>query len=98
MHYFPALSAYISRFGTQEGGGSIEGARTLNEKYLNQVDERPWPLPYVQAAFRVWWLAEYSGWYGEHYDGSLTQNQIDEGRSDHIVGETARMLIWNIRE
>jgi nuclear pore complex protein Nup205 len=79
-HYFPALSAYISRFGSQEGGASIEEARALNDKYLNQADEQPWLLPYVQAAFRAWWLAEYSSWYGEHYDGSLPQSQLDEGQ------------------
>jgi nuclear pore complex protein Nup205 len=84
VHYFPAIAAYIARCGGQEGGVSIADARALNEKIfssqaLSQEGKDPWALPYVHAAFRAWWLAEYSSWYGEHYDGSLPQNQLEEG-------------------
>jgi len=77
VHYFPALSAYISRFGGQEGA-SIDEARALNEKLLGQKADA-WSLTYINAAFRAWWLAEYSSWYGEHYDGSLLAHELLEG-------------------
>ena len=32
----------------------------------------------MHAAVRAWWLAEYSGWYGENYEGPLPQNQLTE--------------------
>jgi nuclear pore complex protein Nup205 len=81
VHYFPALSAFTSRYGGQDGGASIADARALNEKILGQKDQNPWPLIYVQAAIRSWWLAEYSSWYVEHYDGSLSPNKLEEGQS-----------------
>lgn len=81
MHYFPALGAYVSRFGAPEGSGLIENARALNEKLLRQTDQDRWALHYVNAAFRVWWLAEYSGWYGEnHVASSITGSVLEEGR------------------
>lgn len=78
VHYFPALSAFISRFGGQDGGASNADARALNEKLFPQGEEDPWPLVYVHAAIRSWWLAEYSSWYGEHYDGSLAPNKLED--------------------
>lgn len=81
MHYFPALSAYISRFAGVDGGGSLEDARALNDKLLGQPDKSPWALPYVHAAFRAWWFAEYSGWYGENYDGTSPDTHAEQGGS-----------------
>lgn len=67
----------------------------MNEKLINQADQNPWTLTYVHAAFRAWWLAEYSGWYGEHYDGSLPQSQLDEGQfKNYSISET-NILIRN---
>lgn len=37
-------------------------ARDLHSK-LFHTEETPWTLSYLQAAFRAWWLAEYSGFY-----------------------------------
>ena len=80
VHYFPALSAFISRFGGQDGGTSNADARALNDKLFPQREEDSWPLVYVHAAVRSWWLAEYSSWYGEHYDGPLAHNKLEEGQ------------------
>jgi nuclear pore complex protein Nup205 len=77
VHYFPALSAYISRFGGHEG--DIHEADILNQRLFIQAEQNPWTLTYVHAAVRVWWLAEYSGWYGEDYDGNMSQKQQEEG-------------------
>ncbi|KAH8801581.1 nucleoporin Nup186/Nup192/Nup205 [Xylogone sp. PMI_703] len=74
LHYFPALGSYITQFGSPEGNGSIDDARALNGKVLHQTDQQPWTLSYVHAAIRAWWIAEYSGWYGENYDGSAATN------------------------
>ncbi|KAF7933084.1 uncharacterized protein EAE97_008851 [Botrytis byssoidea] len=69
VHHFPALAAYIWRFGSPEGGSTIQDARALDKKINVKNDQNAWVLPYAHAAFRAWWLAEYSGWYVEHHDG-----------------------------
>ncbi|TAQ88371.1 hypothetical protein B7494_g3314 [Chlorociboria aeruginascens] len=78
LHYFPALGAFISRFGAVDGGGSMEDARSLNDNFIIKADQGPWILGYVHAAFRAWWLAEYSGWYGENYDGSIPNVDLNQ--------------------
>jgi nuclear pore complex protein Nup205 len=60
-------------------------ARTLNDSYFTQSDQDPWLLPYLQAAFRAWWLAEYSGWYGENADGTIPDNQLEDGKFDKFL-------------
>ncbi|KAL3423236.1 nuclear pore complex subunit [Phlyctema vagabunda] len=76
LHYFPALAAYVSQFGAPEGGGSVESARELNQIFTAPAEKETWKLPYVYAAFKTWWLAEHSGWYGESY-GSSSMPGID---------------------
>jgi nuclear pore complex protein Nup205 len=78
LHYFPTLASFISRFGGPESGATIDDARKLNDQFMKPYDENPWALPYAHAAFRAWWLAEYSGWYGENYDGSIPENQLED--------------------
>ncbi|KAF4634335.1 hypothetical protein G7Y89_g3782 [Cudoniella acicularis] len=78
FHYFPALARYVVRFGGSEGGGTMAEARNLNNRFFTQNDQNTWTLPYVHAAFRSWWLAEYSGWYGENSDGSIAENQLED--------------------
>ncbi|KUJ09923.1 uncharacterized protein LY89DRAFT_689819 [Mollisia scopiformis] len=78
LHYFPALGSFISRFGGPEGGATITEARTLHEQVFRPYEENPWTLPYAHAAFRAWWLAEYGGWYGENYDGTIPENQLED--------------------
>ena len=78
LHYFPGLASFISRFGGPEGGATVDEARKLNEQLFTPYDENPWALPYAHAAFRAWWLAEYSGWYGENYDGAIPENQLED--------------------
>ncbi|PHH59733.1 hypothetical protein CDD81_2627 [Ophiocordyceps australis] len=63
IHLIPAIGAYISVFGSTEGACDLIQARELNSKLLPPADDSTWPLPHVHAAFRVWWLAEYSGFY-----------------------------------
>jgi nuclear pore complex protein Nup205 len=60
-------------------------ARSLNNRFFAQPDQNSWPLSYLQAAFRAWWLAEYSGWYGENADGSIPDNQLDDGRLSRYI-------------
>ena len=79
VHYLPALASFISRFGGGDQGASLTDARALNTKIMRQNDNKPWTLVYVHAAVRTWWLAEYSGWYGEHHDSGLPENQLQEG-------------------
>ncbi|KAF7545027.1 hypothetical protein G7Z17_g9488 [Cylindrodendrum hubeiense] len=62
VHLMPTVGAYISVFGSAEGGYDLIKARELHSS-LFPTDETPWTLSYLQAAFRAWWLAEYSGFY-----------------------------------
>ncbi|RDA91059.1 hypothetical protein CP533_3063 [Ophiocordyceps camponoti-saundersi (nom. inval.)] len=63
VHLMPVMGAYISVFGSTEGGHDLIKVRELNSKLLSPADESSWSLPQLQAAFRAWWLAEYSGFY-----------------------------------
>jgi nuclear pore complex protein Nup205 len=58
-------------------------ARDLNVRFFAQ-DQKPWALSYVHAAFRAWWLVEYSGWYVELNDGSIPENQIEDGKLEKM--------------
>ncbi|QUC22272.1 uncharacterized protein UV8b_06513 [Ustilaginoidea virens] len=62
-HFIPAMGAYIFVFGSEEGGYDLMKARQLHNKLFPASDESTWPLPHLHAAFRAWWLAEYSGFY-----------------------------------
>lgn len=81
VHQLPALAASISQFGSPEGGGSVAAAKSLDDEFNSASFMDNWGLASVQAAFRVWWLAEYSGFFGEHYDGSLLNFDLDVGKS-----------------
>ncbi|KAH8910283.1 hypothetical protein BR93DRAFT_950194 [Coniochaeta sp. PMI_546] len=61
VHLFPALGAFINEFGSTEGVGDLHQARELNKLVCKQDDS--WPLPFLGATVRAWWIAEYSGWY-----------------------------------
>lgn len=81
VHYIPPLAACIARYGGLEGGGQQEEARALNDRFFGQREQNPWTLSYLHAAFRAWWLAEYSGWFGESADPQIPENQLDDGWS-----------------
>ena len=74
VHYVPIITAFVSQFGSPEGGGSLRDARMLNSRILDSRDANPWILRNLQAATITWWLAEYSGWYLEQPVGSPVQN------------------------
>ncbi|KAI0456135.1 nucleoporin Nup186/Nup192/Nup205 [Xylaria acuta] len=79
VHLMPALSAYITMFGSTEGSGSIEQARNLNAIVCQQPESPNGTLPFLDAAVRSWWIAEYSGWYMEDAAGSvLADIDLDE--------------------
>ncbi|POR38701.1 Nucleoporin [Tolypocladium paradoxum] len=63
VHLVPAIGAYISAFGSTEGGYDLIRVRELNNKLFPHADDSTWPLPHLHAALRAWWLAEYSGFY-----------------------------------
>ncbi|PVH73843.1 hypothetical protein DL98DRAFT_430549 [Cadophora sp. DSE1049] len=77
LHYFPALAAFLSRFGGSEPGRDLIDARALNDKIFARVDDNhSWALTYVHATVKAFWLAEYSGWYVDHSDGSIPDEQL----------------------
>ncbi len=72
VHYVPALTASIARFGAFEGA-NLREARALHRKITANKEADPWILRNVQAAIIVWWLAEYSGLYLDNPVGSPLQ-------------------------
>ncbi|KAI1822340.1 nucleoporin Nup186/Nup192/Nup205 [Xylaria intraflava] len=79
VHLLPVLGTYITIFGSTEGNGSIEQARKLNKLICQQPESAARALPFLDAAVRAWWIAEYSGWYMEDAAGSsLTDIDLDE--------------------
>ncbi|KFA75128.1 hypothetical protein S40288_02851 [Stachybotrys chartarum IBT 40288] len=82
IHLIPAVGAYISIFGSTEGGYDLMQARELNSKLFSFSDESTWPLAYLHAAVKAWWLAEYSGFYlDDPPESSIPPNtDLDEGK------------------
>ncbi|KAI0408790.1 nucleoporin Nup186/Nup192/Nup205 [Xylaria palmicola] len=79
VHLMPVLGAYITMFGSTEGSGSVEQARKLNATVCQQPETTVGKLPFLDAAIRSWWIAEYSGWYMEDAAGSgLANIDLDE--------------------
>ncbi|TLS28723.1 hypothetical protein PpBr36_00589 [Pyricularia pennisetigena] len=77
VHLFPVIGAYIRLYGSTEGWGDLVVARSLNQKIVN--DETSWSLPFLYAAVKVWWIAEYSGFYVE---GPVSDPSIDIDKED----------------
>ncbi|KAI1417662.1 nucleoporin Nup186/Nup192/Nup205 [Hypoxylon sp. FL1857] len=78
VHLIPPLGTFITVFGSTEGQGSVEQARKLNRLVCQQSEESAGTLPFLHAAIRAWWIAEYSGWYMEDAAGSVLDIDIDE--------------------
>ncbi|KAI1126694.1 nucleoporin Nup186/Nup192/Nup205 [Nemania abortiva] len=79
VHLVPVLGTYITTFGSTEGSTSVEQARKLNATVCQQPETAAGTLPFLDAAVRCWWIAEYSGWYMEDAAGSgLADVDLDE--------------------
>jgi nuclear pore complex protein Nup205 len=74
---FPVLAAYITAFGSPEGVGDLQQARQLNQLVCKQADDL-WVLPFLGAAARAWWIAEYSGWYLDDTSYDFQGINLDE--------------------
>ena len=89
VHYVPPILAFISQYGSPEGGGSLQEARSLHTKIMENRELKPWPLRNLQAAISCWWIAEYSGWYLDQPVGSPVQRADPEAeaqeRSDSFI-------------
>lgn len=88
VHLIPSIGAYISVFGSAEGGYDLIKARELNGK-LFPSDGDSWALSYLQAAVRGWWLAEYSGFYlDDPPEAAIPPNtDLDEGMYKRVSNE-----------
>ncbi|KAI0841595.1 nucleoporin Nup186/Nup192/Nup205 [Hypoxylon sp. FL0890] len=78
VHLIPVLGTFITIFGSTEGSGNVEQARKLNRLICQQPEEDTRTIPFLNAAIRAWWIAEYSGWYMEDAAGSGLDIDIDE--------------------
>lgn len=86
----PVIGSYISVFGSEEGGYDLIQVRELHSKIFPASDDSTWPLPQLQAAFRAWWLAEYSGFYlDDPPEAAIPPNtdldEEDRQRSKHFL-------------
>lgn len=68
VHLFPVIGTYIAVFGSTEGNGDLGQARQFYQM-ISKGDDETWTLPYLHAAVRAWWVAEYSGLFVEVADG-----------------------------
>ncbi|KAI1335715.1 nucleoporin Nup186/Nup192/Nup205 [Xylariaceae sp. FL0016] len=79
IHLLPVLGTYITEYGSTEGIGTVEQARKLDAIVSQQSDDNARTIPFLEAAVRAWWIAEYSGWYMEDAAGSMLEGvDIDE--------------------
>ncbi|KAI1167549.1 nucleoporin Nup186/Nup192/Nup205 [Nemania serpens] len=79
VHLMPVLGAYVTIFGSTEGTASVEQARRINAIICQQFETAAGTLPFLDAAVKCWWIAEYSGWYMEGAAGSgLANVDLDE--------------------
>jgi len=68
-------------FGSTESNRTVEQSRKLNLVITQLFDSGTRTIPFLDAAIRAWWLAEYSGWYIQDAAGSgLRDVDIDKGR------------------
>lgn len=76
----PALGAFISLFGSTEGGHDLTTVRKLDQELFPR-DAASWPVTQLQAAVQSWWLAEYSGFYlDDPPEAAIPPNtDLDEG-------------------
>ena len=92
LHYVPILTALTVEYGSSNGSGSLRDARMLNKRIIDSRENLPWPLRTLQAAVVTWWLAEYSGWYGEQPTGSPVQGVNFEEEAQHRSEEFFQAL------
>ncbi|KAL9012478.1 MAG: hypothetical protein Q9173_002763 [Seirophora scorigena] len=86
VHHVPTTLAFTSQYGSPESGGSDQEATSLHRRIMDGKDSSTWALRNLQAAFKTWWLAEYSGWHFDLRLGSSFQgadvNAEAQKRSD----------------
>ncbi|KAK0674197.1 nucleoporin Nup186/Nup192/Nup205 [Cercophora samala] len=75
VHLFPVLAAYINVFGSPDGMCDFQQSRKLDQEILKTGDGDSWAISYLGAATRVWWIAEYTGYF-------QVDNEFDLGGLD----------------
>ncbi|KAK4165342.1 nucleoporin Nup186/Nup192/Nup205 [Cladorrhinum sp. PSN259] len=93
VHFFPVMAAYITVFGSTDGMQDLQQARQLNAIVCKPGDNETWAIQYLGAAFRAWWVAEYTGFYQD-------ENQFDfKGIDlDREFDERAKMFADSLKE
>ncbi|PKS13291.1 hypothetical protein jhhlp_000062 [Lomentospora prolificans] len=94
VHRIPPLGAFITHLGSVESSSGLNQARKLNAAVCPKEPEQ-WALPYLQAAFRVWWLAEYSGYYIDDIEEGTINPPIDLDEEDR---ERARQFLDSLKD
>lgn len=81
VHRILLLASMVTKFGSAELNPGLTQVRRLNSAVCPPEPEQ-WALPYVQAAFRVWWLAEYSGHYLDDIEDEtiVSPTTLDKGK------------------
>ncbi|KAK4204380.1 nucleoporin Nup186/Nup192/Nup205 [Triangularia verruculosa] len=75
VHLFPVLAAYINVFGSPDGMCDFQQSRQLDDEICKTGDGDSWAISYLGAATRVWWIAEYTGYF-------QVDNEFDLGGLD----------------
>ncbi|KAK3990244.1 nucleoporin Nup186/Nup192/Nup205 [Cladorrhinum sp. PSN332] len=93
VHFFPVTAAYITVFGSTDGMQDLQQARQLNAIICKPGDNETWAIQYLGAAFRAWWIAEYTGFYQDE-----TQFDFRGIDLDREFDERAKMFADSLKE
>ncbi|KAI0396873.1 nucleoporin Nup186/Nup192/Nup205 [Xylariaceae sp. FL0594] len=81
VHRLPVVGTYITMFGSTESNRTVAQSRKLNKVISDLFENGNRTIPFLDAAIRAWWLAEYSGWYVQDAAGSGLPD-VDLDRED----------------
>jgi nuclear pore complex protein Nup205 len=73
VHYIPAVISSFAQYGSPDGQGQYQEARSLHQAITDSKEPYSWALPKLHAAAIVFWLAEYAGWYFDNGPASSPQ-------------------------
>ncbi|KAK4192033.1 nucleoporin Nup186/Nup192/Nup205 [Podospora australis] len=77
VHLIPVLGAYIAIFGSMDGNQNLPESRELDKAVCKATDNDSWAIPYLGAAVRAWWTAEYSGFFQDETAFDFTGINLD---------------------
>ncbi|KAJ6144854.1 hypothetical protein N7470_008749 [Penicillium chermesinum] len=82
IHYIPVTITAFVQYGSPEGSGNQEVARSLHSVITTAKDGNTYKLPSFQSAITALWLPIYSGWYLDENPSSIPGVDIEQEAAD----------------